>query len=168
MKQGFKAAETDKKMAFLDWMKEKLATRQQPVAKTAQQQKPETAKEMYTREAAMEQQSRKPLARMRESDKTETKRLASLLEKATQHLRNDSPAPSAMAGEGAANPEPMRQNMLAQDNAAPALSPTSGQKGTPDPGKGAPFTEMPPTGQPKSSPKPPQPTVQRRPPSWER
>ena len=41
-------------MAFLDFMKNRNAAQQQSVANKPQEQKPETAKEMHTRQAALE------------------------------------------------------------------------------------------------------------------
>ncbi len=116
-------------MAFLDFLK-RQSSEQQPVAETSQQQKPETAKEMYTREAANEKAARKPVEHMPEDAKAQARETGALLDKATQHLNSDRSPAQAPQG-SSESPEASRQNMTHQDKAAHDLSPTSAQKGTP-------------------------------------
>ena len=154
-------------MAFLDWIKDRLAAKQQPVAQT--QQRPETAKQVYAREAAQEAATRKPVSQMPEADKAEARRLGRVIQDSGKPGPETTPPRAVVpqAAESATNPQPMRQNMVAQHNDAPAMSPTSGQHGHEHQHTGAPTSE-PAKETPKPSPKPPQPTVPRRSPSWER
>jgi hypothetical protein len=109
-------------MAFLDFIR----NRQEQSADQSQSQKPETAREMYTREAG--QGAQRTVGELPEAAKEQAREIGARLDKATQHLRQDSAAPSP-APESTGSPEPMRQRMMGQDNAAPALSPTSAQRG---------------------------------------
>jgi len=130
MREGFKTAETDKKMGFIDWVtKDKPATQQQSVAKTAQQQKPETAKEMQTREAANENASLKPVERMPDAARQETIEAAhpsaKLMDTATSHHPQAHDA-SASQSDGR---EALMHNQSAKGKAQEAMSPTDGHKG---------------------------------------
>jgi len=79
------------------------------------------------------------------------------------------PALNITPVEGATSPQPMRQNIIAQHQHAPILSPTSAQMGQPEPQKSAQsFENLKPETPKPVPPKPPQPTIPRRPPSWER
>jgi hypothetical protein len=113
-------------MALLDWMKNRG---QQSPAAEPRQQKPETAKEMYTREAGQEKTARRPVEQMPDEAKAQARQTGALLDKATQHMNSDR-SPQAPAG-GSESPEASRQNMSHQDKAAHDLSPTSAQAGTP-------------------------------------
>jgi hypothetical protein len=155
-------------MAFLDFIKNRNASQQQSVANKSQEQKPETAKEMYSRQAAQERADRKPVEQIPQADKAAAKSVGERIDKATQHLREQRPAQSS-PGDSASSPEPMRQNMMNQDKAAPALTPTSAQAGTPAVDKAAPEASKgaPAKTQEKPAQRAPQ-SVPRRPPSWER
>jgi hypothetical protein len=157
MKQGFRTARTDKKMAFLDWMKDRPATQQQSVAKTSQQQKQEapearTAKEMYAQQAAQDKAAEKTIT---PAVKTEADRATAFLDKASIHQQARN-APDAESG-GTNSAHLQKQNN--QDKSQAALSPTDSFVG-----KTA-LQEKTPTPQ---TTKVPQKTVPRRPPSWER
>jgi len=111
-------------MAFLDFIK----NRQQQAA-SPQEQKPETtkqpqtAREMYAQQDAPEKATQAPLT---PEVKAQADRAMETLDKSSFHLRSQSAAsPSETGG----NSEPMRQNAVNQDKAAPALSPTTEQMG---------------------------------------
>ncbi len=156
-------------MAFLDFVKNRQAGQQQAVAGNTQEQKPQTAKEMYTQQAAQEKATQKTVDQIPDADKAKAKEVGERIDKATQHLQKNAPAQPSVPADGTGSPEPMRQNMTAQDKSAPSLSPTSAQKGTPATEKSAasPSTEAPAKPQEKPPQRQPQ-TVPRRPPSWER
>lgn len=112
-------------MAILDFLKNHQASQQQPVAEKSQEQKPETAKQMYGRQAAQEKAHQKPMSEMPPDQKAKVEAIKEKLESSTQQTeRNDKPLshPSKDSGEG---PEAARQKLNAQDKTAPALSPTS-------------------------------------------
>jgi hypothetical protein len=101
-------------MAFLDFVK----NRQDQQSAQQTEQKPETAKAMY-------------IQQLSDADRSQSKELGARLDKATQHIQQDTQPGAAAPADGTGSPEPMRQKMTAQDKAAPSLSPTSGQMGTP-------------------------------------
>ena len=125
-------------MAFIDWIKEKVAAKQQPAPQA--QQKPETAKEMYTRESAQDAAQRTPVAQMPESEKAKARELGETINNSSQPKPQNDNVKSETR-EGATSPQPMRQTMAQNDNHAPALSPTSAQRGSPEPPTGAPSPE---------------------------
>lgn len=142
-------------MALLDFIKNR---QQQPAE--ASQQKPETAKEMYSREASEGRAGQKPVEQIPDNAKSAARDLGARLDNASQPIQQTGPA-QASAPEGASGPEPMRQKMTAQDKDAPELSPTSGQMGqTANEKEAAPAQE--------SSEKSQRPTIARPTPSWER
>ncbi|HTV53583.1 MAG TPA: hypothetical protein VMI06_01570 [Terriglobia bacterium] len=113
-------------MAFLDFIR----NRQQVSQEQTTEPKPETAREMYAREATQEQASQRSVNELNQADKAEAKELGSRVDKAVEQIRsNDRPAAPSQS-DSTANPEPMRQNMVNQDKEAPELSPTSAQRGT--------------------------------------
>jgi hypothetical protein len=112
-------------MAFLDFIRNR---QEQSADQSSQSQKPETAREMYSREAGQGAPGQRAVGELPESAREQAREIGARLDKATQHLRQDSAAPSP-APESTGSPEPMRQSMMGQDNAAPALSPTSAQRG---------------------------------------
>src|ERR1700722_20055853 len=106
-------------MAFLDWIKSRgAAAKQQPVAQT--QQKPETAKQMYAREAIQDAAARKPVSQMLETAKAEARSLGAAIQGGGDQPRQNPLSVSPSAGEGATSPQPMRQNMVAQHDHPPA------------------------------------------------
>ena len=113
-------------MAFLDFIKERT---QQPVAQTSQQPKPESAKEMYTREASQEQVARKPVEQMPEAEKQKAVEAAhpaaALMEKATQHQTQSHDAPSNRTD----GKEALRHNQSGEEKTQEAMSPTDAHKG---------------------------------------
>lgn len=158
-------------MALLDFIKNRQASEQPPVADKSQQQKPETAKEMYTREAANEKTARKPVEHMPEDAKAQVRETGALLDKATRHMNSDRSPAQAPAG-SSESPEASRQNMTHQDKAAHDLSPTSAQKGTPSHELSSPSVSEPTPETPKPN-KTPSPTPEAPAPSrsrggWER
>ena len=149
-------------MAFLDWIRERNASQQPPVAQKAQEQKPATAKEMYARQDVQGKTTERTMNRMPPDQLAKVEAIKQRLEAATQHIGGNTPAPTPADNSGSR--EPMRQNMTAQDKTAPALSPTTAQAGQ-TAEKGAPETSGKiPEKTPARSPQ----TVPRRPPSWER
>jgi hypothetical protein len=141
-------------MGFLSWIKRPGAGRQQPVVET---KKPETAKQMYTRENAQERANRTPMDRMSEEQRAKVDAIKERLQKATQHIDRNGATPSPESSSGGR--EATRQNMTAQEKAAPALSPTSVQAGKTPLEKPVKAPEK-----PKERPQ----TVPRPRPSWER
>jgi hypothetical protein len=115
-------------MAFLDFMKER-AQAQRPDAQTAQEQKPESAKEMYTREAAQDHATRKPIEQMSDTAKQQAVEAAhpaaQLMEKATQHQGQSHDAPSNRSD----GKEALRHNQSGHEKTQEAMSPTDGHKG---------------------------------------
>lgn len=128
MTQGLRTARTDKKMAFLDWMKDKRATQQQAVAKTAHEQKQEApvaqrAKEMYAQQAELDKAAEQQIGPELQTRAVE---VGERINKATAHLRENAPAPSA---EGSGTNAALLQNAMNQDKPQAALSPTDNVKG---------------------------------------
>jgi hypothetical protein len=143
-------------VAFLDFIRNRQTSAQQSVASTQQAQKPETAKQMYTREAANEKVNRTPVERMPEDQRAKAREIGARLDKATHHLNQEVPA--VAPSDGMNNQAAMRQSMTGQERTAPALSPTGGHAGrTP--------SDTPPVKTPeKARPQ----TLPRTTPSWER
>lgn len=148
-------------MAILDFIKNRNAAQQQDSASKSQEQKHETAKEMYTRQESQAKASHQPMDRMPQEQQAKVEEIKGTLQKATQHMERGGGAPSSAPVEGSTNPQPMRQNAMSQEKAAPALSPTSAQKGTP-------ATEREQPSKPQEKPAQRPQTLPRRPPSWER
>lgn len=138
-------------MAFIDWIKEKVGAKQQSAK--LPQQKPETAKEMYARKSAQEAARRTPVAQLPEGEKAKARALGQTINNSSQpKAQNDNSISESR--EGATSPQPMRQAMSQQENPAPALSPTSSQKGTPESPTGAPASEkQQPAAKPTKAPK---------------
>lgn len=159
-------------MGLLDFIKNRMASRQQAVAENAQEKKPETAKQMYAREVKQEEASRKPLDRMPPEQQAQVAEIKSRLEKATQFNQPEPPANTPAPADGADSRQAIRQKSMNQDEAAPAQSPTSAQRGITEVEKKAPA----PSSEPGEAPSKPSPTprndrpqtLPRRPPSWER
>jgi hypothetical protein len=154
-------------MALLDFIKNRMARPQQADAPKPQQSKPETAKQMYTREAA-QPASQRSLAQLPPEQFQQVSEIRARLERATQHAGQDSPARQASHGDAPVSQEAMRQNMRAQNKTAPSMSPTSAQAGMTSVESGASLRPTPtPKVQQKTTQRPQQ-TIARRPPSWER
>jgi len=154
-------------MAFLDFINKRNASPQQSVARKTQDPKPESAKEMYTRQAAQEKAGPPAMERISAGDQAKVEAIKQKLESASRHIspaQSQAPIPADNSG----SREAMRQNMTGQEKAAPALSPTSAQAGkVTEKGGPAPSQERAAKGPEKASERPQQ-TLPRRPPSWER
>lgn len=140
-------------MAFLDFIKNRAA--QQPAAEKAEQQKPETAKEMYSRQDAQAKANR---IAPTPDQQSRAQKIGEEMRKATQHLQQP-PTASPSAGEGSSNAAQL-QKQNQQGKAQEALSPTDDAKG-----KTAVQEKQP---APAKTTERAQQTVARRPPSWER
>jgi hypothetical protein len=110
------------------WVNRQSA-QQQPADQSAQQPKPENAKEMYRQKDVQDRAALKPMNGMPEQPKADLETIKTRMEKASQHLNQGVPAPSTAPADSTASPEPSRQKMDGQDKAAPELSPTSLQAG---------------------------------------
>jgi len=122
-------------VAFLDFIRNRNASKQQPVANKSQEQRPESAKQMYSRQAAQEKANQPPISGIPPNDQARVESIKATLEKATQHVDNSAVAPSATPADDMGSREAMQQNMAGQDKVAPQLSPTSMQKGKKGPEK---------------------------------
>lgn len=114
-------------MALLDFIKNRHS-QQAAAEQQSQQQHPETAKQMYSREAGEEKTAAKPVRQISNEQMARVDKVGTDLQKAMQ-VRGTENVPSTPT-EGTDNAQPMRQPMMNQDKAAPALSPTSAQAGT--------------------------------------
>lgn len=114
-------------MPILDFIKNRQ--KQQAETQPSQQQKPETAKEMYAQQSVQEGAARKSVRDISEADQAHAKDLGARVDKLTEPVRQNSAPQTSAPADTASSPEPMRQNMVSQDKQAPDLSPTSAQKG---------------------------------------
>ena len=151
-------------MGFVDWIKNRQANQQQSVAQNTQEQKPETAKQMYNREDAEQKANRIAPTPDQEA---RAQKIGEELRKPSQDpgergsAPSHAPAPSESGGNAA-----QRQNQSHQDKAQKALSPTDDAAGKTAAQEKQPRQEKPPA-QEKPKGRAPQ-TVPRRAPSWER
>ena len=145
-------------MAFLDFISNRDG--QQPVAEQPSQKQPETAKQMYTRQAE-EQAAAKPSELVTRGQQERLAEAQALYSKGTQEPPSPTPPPAPAPAGGTANPQPMQQQMMGQETVAPDLSPTSAQASA-----RAQDVEGP--SAPASTPAKSQQTVARPTPSWER
>ena len=143
-------------MAFLDFIKNRGGQEQT----TDAQHRPETAKEMYRREATQEQASVKPAQSLGADSQAKIAEAKELFRQGTEQAGNVAPANAPATPEGSASPQPMRQMSMNQETVAPALSPTSAQAGSPSTEHEAPA--------PQKTPEQAKPTMARATPSWER
>jgi hypothetical protein len=136
-------------MAFLDFIKNR--NQQQPVAEKSQEQKPENAKQMYTREAAEQKAAEKPI----------TPEVKAQADKAMGTMREfqQQGSPSQPSVSEGSSPNAHLQKQDYQDKAQHALSPTDGAAGK--------TASQEKTKAPEKQTERPQ-TIARRPPSWER
>jgi hypothetical protein len=153
-------------MALLDFIKNRGGQNSAP-EQQSQQQQPETAKQMYTRQAAEEPAKAKPIAQIPPDQKARVESVKSDLQKATQVQGQSSEAPITAPQDSATSPQPMAQKSMGQDNVAPALSPTSAKDGVrpSDDKQNAPSETL---SRSEESAQPSRQTIARRPPSWER
>jgi hypothetical protein len=136
-------------MGLIDWIK----SRGQQPAEPSQQQQPEVSQESSARSS-----SEKSISQLPENVRSEARDLGSKLDQATRNIQSDAPASPQAPADATDNQQPMRQNMVSQDNPAPALSPTSAQDGVP----------MKDVEGPEAPAATPRPTIARTTPSWER
>ena len=159
-------------MAFLDFIKNRQASQQPAVAEKTQGPKPETAKEMYTREAKEPGANGKSFAQLPPEKQADVASIKADLAKSTQTNQQAAPSNTPAAAEGSGSPQAMRQNATNQDKAAPSQSPTSAQMGSTQVEKKTAAPSQEPAGTPsKPSPTPASPRPQTLPrprPSWER
>src|ERR1035438_742933 len=87
-------------MGLLDFIKNRLASQRPSAADNTQGQKPETAKEMYAREAKQEEASHKPLDRMPSEQQAQVAEIKSRLEKATQFNQPEPPPNTPAPADG--------------------------------------------------------------------
>jgi hypothetical protein len=155
-------------MAFLDFISNRQG--QRPAGEQqSQRQKPEAAKEMNTRGAAQQNAPAKQFENMRPDQQAKVKEAQTLFRQGTQEMAQ---APSVRAqapADSTESPQVMAQKSMNQDKAAPALSPTSAQKGTRATEKesAAPAQDASTQSKERSQEQTRQ-TIARRPPSWER
>jgi hypothetical protein len=153
-------------MAFLDFINNRQGQRpaaEQQSQQQSQQQKPETTREMNV------PQSQKSVAQIPDSEKSKARELGARIDTLAQNAQQKAPAQTQAPEGGASGPEPQRQMMTGQDKAAPALSPTSAQRGTPATEKDAPAPSQDTSSQStERSQEQTRQTIARRPPSWER
>jgi|SRR5580658_6356126 hypothetical protein len=109
-------------MALLDFMKNRNASQQQPVADKSQDLKLETAKEMYSREAAREKAAERPIT---PEIKAQADRVMATIDKASQYLQ---PQSAPAAPDGGTNAAQL-QKQDHQEKARAALSPTDSAAG---------------------------------------
>jgi len=99
-------------MALLDFIKNRKAGQQQTVANKSPEQKPQTAKEMYTRQAAQEKATQRPArGDMPPDQQAKVETIKARLEKATQHADKSAQSPSPTPANGTDSREAMRQKM---------------------------------------------------------
>jgi len=107
----------ERDMAFLDWMKERPAPRED----VAQRPEPSWQK-------AQRQEQYKPVEGMSEADKAKAREIGERINRATRHIYSgDHPRPSLVEDPSGSGPQ--RQNQLNQEKVAPALTPTDGNVG---------------------------------------
>jgi hypothetical protein len=111
-------------MAILDFIKNRQSQQQTP----SEQPKPETAKEMYTREASQDKANAKSLDQMTATGKARASDIRDDLQNSIKPAASQEAVISSPT-DGDAAPHAVRQNMNNQDKAAPSLSPTSEQMG---------------------------------------
>jgi len=153
-------------MAFLDFIKNRQA-QQQSAKQSPEQQEPETAKEMYTRESGQERAGAKSMQQMPPEQQAKVEEVKGKLQQATQHLGQNAETFSPAPADSAASPQPMAQKMMSQENAAHALSPTSAQAGIRATEQNVPSSESSGKSQEQSA-QAPRKTIARTTPSWER
>ena len=147
-------------MGLLDFVKNR---NQQQQEKPQEQQKPETAKEMYTRQG-QEQGAQRSVNDLSPQETAKVEAVRSQLDKATSHQRTESGQPQKQ--DNSSSPAAVRQNQNAQDKTAPNLSPTSGQAGRSSADQQP--SKQEPSKQPEKTPEQRPQTMPRPRPSWER
>jgi hypothetical protein len=114
--------------SFLDFIKNRHS-QQQGGEHQSQQQQPETAKQMYAREAGKEKAAAKSVSQISDEQKARVDKVGADLQKSIQTPGTEN-APSSPT-DSTDSAQPMRQPMMNQDKTAPTLSPTSAQAGAP-------------------------------------
>ncbi len=149
-------------MGFKDWMRKGQESAKQSVAQNAQEQRPQTAREMYNRLGAREKASRvAPTA----DQEARARKIGEEMREMHPGSGGAAPAQTDATGSGG-SPQAQRQKQEGQDVGQAALSPTDGSAGK-TAGQEKHTTE-------ETRPKREKPVVQRpktfprRRPSWER
>ncbi|MGA7077471.1 MAG: hypothetical protein WBQ43_05045 [Terriglobales bacterium] len=155
-------------MAFLDFINNRQGQRAAG-EQQSQPQKSEPTKEMSTRGAVKENAPAKQFENMRPDQQAKVAEAQTLFRQGTQETAQAPSAPAQAPADSTESPQVMAQKSMNQDKAAPALSPTSAQKGTRATEKDSPAPAQEPTAQSKErSQEQTRQTIARRPPSWER
>jgi hypothetical protein len=137
-------------MGFIDWIKNRNAAREQP--QKTQERKPETAKEMYAREAVQEKAAERLIT---PEIKAQAEQAASAIRETGQRPSESAPA----VPETGSSPIAQLQKQDGQENIQTALSPTDGTAGKmPSQERGK---------KPEKTVERPK-TIPRTPPSWDR
>jgi hypothetical protein len=147
-------------MSLLDFIKNRGAQAQATEPQSQQQQAPENAKQFYTRQDAEARAN----AKAPDHGITTEQRAVVADVQTTMGVKSEGPEPTpppTPAPGGAANPQPMQQQGIADGIAAPQMSPTSGLASS-----RAHDVEEP--SAPASTPTKSQQTTARPTPSWER
>jgi len=113
-------------MGFISWIKDALASKQQNVARTTQEQKPAHAKDWFAQEAAKQAASYKPVHSLPDSVKAaavEAARPAVFEDKASQHQAK------AQGDDRDDTKGALVHNQSAQEKAQKAMSPTDAKRG---------------------------------------
>jgi hypothetical protein len=116
-------------MALLDFIKNRIAPKQQPVANKPQEQKLETVHQKQARVDAEDRAKLTPVDSMPADQTAQLGAIRERFEKATGHHGPAIEPPPANSAGTMDNREPMRQNMSGQDQSTPALTPTSAETG---------------------------------------
>jgi len=148
-------------MAFLDFIKNRDGQRSAG-EQSSQQQQPETAKQMYARQATEEQGTPRFSELVQPRQQERLAEAQALYNKGTQEPPAPALPPAPTPAGGAANPQPMQQPMMGQETVAPDMSPTSAQASARSQDVEGPSTSAP------APAKSQQQTMARLAPSWER
>jgi hypothetical protein len=106
-------------MPFLDFIRNRRSSQQQPVASKPPEQKPETASQYYARQAAEDQAKLKPTDQLPADARADLESVRAIRDKVVWPQATQ-PLPKAVsAADAVPNPEPMRQNREGQDRSTP-------------------------------------------------
>jgi hypothetical protein len=153
-------------MAFLDFINNRQGQRSE---QQSQPQKSEPTREVNTRGAGQENAPTKQFENMRPDQQAKVAEAQTLFRQGTQETAPAPSAPAQAPADSTESPQVMAQKSMNQDKAAPALSPTSAQKGTRATEKDSPAPSQDSSVQSKEqSQEQKRQTIARRPPSWER
>ncbi len=155
-------------MAFLDFINNRQGQRAAG-EQQSQPQKSEPTREMNTRGTGQENAPAKQFENMRPDQQAKVAEAQSLFRQGMQETAQAPSAPAQAPADSTESPQVMAQKSMNQDKAAPALSPTSAQKGMRATEKDSPAPSQDASSQSKErSQEQTRQTIARRPPSWER